>query len=302
MAYGENKGVVTGQFGVGDYAGLAFSGAAGITTAAITDFFVKPTSSSLYVFNQWLVEISDVLSMPSPPLYAVIIMLVIVGAGSIFYFQPVTRRGAFAQGFGLLAALVTISPSDTSVQAESFATGGLEEPIYLEDIAYRAQKAPAAPTHGSTVAPADAKLMRTRLAAPAAAAGAGAAAIADQRYDIIFRVKLPNGLPDNLLGKAREGAARARVYNANTRRAYNVLGPSMRPDPEDPNMLVIPVGIPASASESSALIMVRLEIPGYEILETERTFAVGQRQDWVISMSPSNVPLRVQRLGRTFRF
>ena len=46
----------------------------------------------------------------------------------------------------------------------------------------------------------------------------------------------------------------------------------------------------------------RFEIPGYEILEADRTFQVGARTEWPMTMKASNVPLRIQRLGRSFRF
>ncbi|MEO1311928.1 MAG: hypothetical protein AAFV51_13345, partial [Pseudomonadota bacterium] len=43
-------------------------------------------------------------------------------------------------------------------------------------------------------------------------------------------------------------------------------------------------------------------IPGYTILEETKALTVGAREEWTIEMEPSNIPLRLQRLGRTFKF
>ena len=296
MAYGENKGLVSGQFGMLDYVGLAFAGGFGILAAALADFFMKPNSSSLYVFNHWMYEVAQTLALPTPPIYAVLLILAGIGAGSIFYFQPVTRQGAFAQGFGLLAALVTISPADNDVSADALADP-VEQAIYLEEISL-ADRTPL--EHGEVEQRLAA--MRAQSIAAARVERASTVAVVAQRYDVIFKVRMPNGVPDRLVDNARQGVARARVYNSETRRAYNILGPNARLDDDDPNVLVLPVGVPAGDGEASAEIKVRFEIPGYEILEASKTMQVGEREDWVLELKPSNVPLRLQRLGRAFSF
>ncbi len=296
MAYGENKGLVSGQFGMLDYVGLAFAGGFGILAAALADFFMKPNSSSLYVFNHWMYEVAQTLALPTPPIYAVLLILAGIGAGSIFYFQPVTRQGAFAQGFGLLAALVTISPADNDVSADALADP-VEQAIYLEELSL-ADRTPL--EHGEVEQRLAA--MRAQSIAAARFERASTVAVVAQRYDVIFKVRMPNGVPDRLVDNARQGVARARVYNSETRRAYNILGPNARLDDDDPNVLVLPVGVPAGDGEASAEIKVRFEIPGYEILEASKTMQVGEREDWVLELKPSNVPLRLQRLGRAFSF
>lgn len=296
MAYGENKGLVSGQFGMLDYVGLAFAGGFGILAAALADFFMKPNSSSLYVFNHWMYEVAQTLALPTPPIYAVLLILVGIGAGSIFYFQPVTRQGAFAQGFGLLAALVTISPADNDVSADALADPA-EQAIYLEEISLT-DRTPL--EHGEVEQRFAA--MRAQSIAAARVERTAAVAVVAQRYDVIFKVRMPNGVPDRLLDNVRLGVARARVYNSETRRAYIILGPNARLDENDPNVLVLPVGVPAGDGETSSEIKVRFEIPGYEILEASKTMQVGEREDWVLEMKPSNVPLRLQRLGRAFSF
>ncbi|MEL6366089.1 MAG: hypothetical protein AAFR11_14730 [Pseudomonadota bacterium] len=292
MAYGENKGLVSGQFGVWDYVGLAVFGGLGILIAALADFFMKPNSSSLYVFNQWMWEVTSTLGLPAPSILGLLLILSGIGAGSVFYFQPVTRQGAFAQGFGLLAALVTLSPADTGVSADAVGDDAADA-IYLEEISAPTE---ALDGHAEGVGtfngqPAPRLVERTSMRATAA-----------NRYEIIFRVTMSKGVPENLIDTARMGDARARVYNPNTKRKYDILGPNARLDEDDPSVLVLPVGIPAGKGERQGEIVVRFEIPGYTILEETKALTVGAREEWTIEMEPSNIPLRLQRLGRTFKF
>ena len=113
MPYGVKRGVKTpGSFTTADMMGLALSGAAGIIAALVTDYQQSGEASALYTINQWVVQLGSILGFTDIPLWMVVIGMTLVGAGSIFYFQPITRQGAFAQGFGLLAVLMTAVPSN----------------------------------------------------------------------------------------------------------------------------------------------------------------------------------------------
>jgi len=137
MPYGVKRGLKTpGEYGFSDLAGLGLAGAAGIVAALITDYQQSAEASALYTLNRWAVSGGELLGYSSIPLWAVILGLIGIGAGSIFYFQPITRQGAFAQGFGLLAVVMTAIPSDLA--------GGLED--ILDDGNLPGLRAPIGPS------------------------------------------------------------------------------------------------------------------------------------------------------------
>ena len=103
MPYGVKRGVkAPGNFTFTDMVGLALSGSAGIIAALVTDYQQSGETSALYTINQWVVQLGSILGFADIPLWMVVIGMTAVGAGSVFYFQPITKQGAFAQGFGLL--------------------------------------------------------------------------------------------------------------------------------------------------------------------------------------------------------
>ena len=113
MPYGLKRGVKNpGEYNFADMFGLALAGATGIIAALVTDYQQKGEASALYTINQWVVSASRMIGLGDTPLWVVVIGLISLGAGSIFYFQPITRQGAFAQGFGLLAVMMTAVPAD----------------------------------------------------------------------------------------------------------------------------------------------------------------------------------------------
>jgi len=113
MAYGAKRGIRTpGEYGFMDIAGLGLAGSAGIIAALVTDYQQKGEASSLYTINQWAATLGEIFGFGQVPLWMVAVGLIAVGAMSIFYFQPITRQGAFAQGFGLLAVIMTAAPAD----------------------------------------------------------------------------------------------------------------------------------------------------------------------------------------------
>ena len=113
MPYGVRRAIkAPGEYGFGDLAALGLSSAGGIFAALATDFSQKGENSALYKINEWVVAAGRNFGAGDMPLWGVALGLVGFGAVSIFYFQPLTRLGAFARGFGLLAAAMTATPTD----------------------------------------------------------------------------------------------------------------------------------------------------------------------------------------------
>jgi len=113
MPYGVRRGFKSpGEFGLMDMLSLGSAGAAGIVAALVTDYQQSAEGAALYTLNRWAVSLGSLVGFPEIPLFTVIIAIIALGAGSIFYFQPITRQGAFAQGFGLLAVIMTAIPDD----------------------------------------------------------------------------------------------------------------------------------------------------------------------------------------------
>jgi hypothetical protein len=120
MPYGLKRGIkAPGEFGFSDMFGLALASGAGIIAALVTDYNQKGGASAIYTLNEWAVSLGSMFGFTQIPLWSVIAVLLIVGAGSIFYFQPLTRQGAFAQGFGLLAVMMTAIPADLAKTLEA---------------------------------------------------------------------------------------------------------------------------------------------------------------------------------------
>ena len=120
MSYGDKRGFkAPGEYKAGDMMGLILASAAGIIAALVTDFQQQGEMSALFTLNQWAVALGGMLGFTDIPLWMVVVGLTAIGAGSVFYFQPITRQGAFAQGFGLLAVLVTAVPGDFAAGIQS---------------------------------------------------------------------------------------------------------------------------------------------------------------------------------------
>ncbi len=124
MPYGVKQGIKTpGEFGMGDMLGLALASSSGIIAALVTDFQAQGESSALYTINKWVVEIGSVLGFTDIPLWMVVIGLTALGTSTVFFFRPVTRQGAFAQGFALLAVLMMVTPPNLAGGLTTFSDG-----------------------------------------------------------------------------------------------------------------------------------------------------------------------------------
>ncbi|MBB5518631.1 hypothetical protein [Amphiplicatus metriothermophilus] len=292
MPYGVKRGYkAPGEYGVSDLLGLSLAGAAGIIAAIVTDYQQKGEASALYTINQWVVAASRILGFGDVPLWAVVVGLIALGAGSIFYFQPITRQGAFAQGFGLLAVMMTAVPADLAgglqaIQHEDELPG--LEPVGIErEAAFRSGDArggivPAA------YRPGEARLyfVQDRRAA--------------ERYDVHLVVRFPNGLADDINAMIRRGALRGRLHNEDTGQTYNLFRSVGGTVQREGDALVIHAGVPARAQQ--ARLWVRIECENYAIEVQSAQARLGEQLDWTITMQPSSTPLAIQRLGKSYWF
>ncbi|MEM9705541.1 MAG: hypothetical protein AAF850_05630 [Pseudomonadota bacterium] len=294
MVYGAKRGVkAPGEFGWTDYIGLAMSGATGIVAALVTDYQQKQEASAIYVINQWVVGIAGLLGVTQIPLYWVVLGIVAVGAGSIFYFQPITRQGAFAQGFGLLAVLMTAVPADLAggLQSTSDELDELEPLAAVRDVdaTARISNANFSLPEEATVASAEiVQVNDTSVKRDAA------------KYQLRLSVNFPDGLPNDLARMIRNGTLRGRLHNEDTKQTFNLFRTAGGEVKRVGNRLEITAGVPARSQ--TAQLWVRIEANGYAIEQTSASATLGRPLSWRIDMKKSSTPLFVQRLGQSYWF
>ncbi|MEX6634127.1 hypothetical protein [Hyphococcus lacteus] len=283
MPYGVKQGVKSpGDYKFADIMGLALSGSAGIIAALVTDFQQSGEASALYTINQWIVQLGSAFGFGSIPLWMVVVGLTAVGAGSVFYFQPITRQGAFAQGFGLLAVLMTAIPSNLAggLQGINDDLPGLE-PASVSREASNGGRIYKASYSQATIT----QIQDRRGAA---------------KYDVHLTVNFPNGLPADIDTMIRQGTLRGRLHNEDTKETWNLFRTSGATVRKRGNSIVIHCGVPAR-SESGRL-WVRVEAAGYSIELESYEATTRNVADWTIDMQPSSTPLFVQRLRKSYWF
>ncbi len=287
--YGMKRGnKAPGEFGISDMAGFGLASAAGIVAALVTDYQQKGEASALYTINRWVVTAGEVLGVGQVPLWVVVVGLIGVGAGSTFYFQPITRQGAFAQGFGLLAVMMTAVPADLASGLRS--TGGALpdlEAVSLEREARRDDGIMSATFSQAAPAAAEARVVQVQERQAA-------------RYVVELRVVFPGGVPDDIDQLIRRGALRGRLHNQDTGETFNLFRNAggnlmMRGD-----SLIIRAGVPARSANGK--LWVRIECEGYTIEEKSETASLNEPLNWTIQMRPSSTPLFIQRLNKSYWF
>ncbi len=289
MPYGVKRGVkAPGEFSVADIAGLGLAGSAGIISALFTDFQAKGEAAALFTLNHWAADLFSMLGLGNPPLWIVVVGLVAAGAGSVFYFQPITRQGAFAQGVGLLAVIMTFVPPELG--AGLSAPSGENLPglrsIAFDKVATPNARAAAAP--------------RTAAGAPDDAQRIDAQSRRVAEYVVELRVTFPSGAPDNVRTLIRRGDLRGRLHNADTDQTYNLFRNAGGNLEVRGNSLIIRAGVPAQAA--SATLWVRIETEGYLIEEQSAQASVNRELKWNITLTESTTPLFIQRLNKSFWF
>ncbi len=281
--YGVKRGIkAPGEFGFMDMSGLALSGAAGIIAAIVADYQQKGEAAALFKINEWVVQLGSLLGFTEIPLWMVVVGLVVVGAGSVFYFQPITRQGAFAQGFGLLAVLLTMTPPNLASGIEGMNDNlpGLSS-VAVREALLEPRIVNAAYEQG------DARVYLAQNEAEAA------------KYDVHLEIVYPEGIRGDIKTLIRRGAIRGRLHNEQTDETFNLFrtteGATIR---REGDTLIFHVGVPARANE--ARLWIRIETIGYTIEEQSAVATLGETLEWTVEMQPSNIPLQIQRLGRSY--
>lgn len=281
--YGVKRGIkAPGEFGFMDMTGLALAGSAGIIAAIVTDYQQKGEAAALFKINEWVVQLGSLVGFTEIPLWMVILGLVVVGAGSVFYFQPITRQGAFAQGFGLLAVLLTMTPPNLASGIEGFNDS-------LPGLSANATR--------------EASLRPEIVNVSFAQDDARVVPVQDEReaakYDVQLRVVFPEGVRGEISTMVRRGTIRGRLHNEQTDETFNLFrtseGATIR---RTDDALVFRVGVPARAD--SARLWIRIECMGYAIEEQSAVATLGETLEWTVEMRPSNMPLAIQRLGKSY--
>lgn len=307
MSYGERKGVrkLPGEYNFADMIGFGLAGALGIVFAVMADMQQSDDASALFTISRWFSYVSEMIGIGSLPLYVVILILMAIGAAAVYYFQPVTLQGAFAQGFGVLAAVMTVAPSDLgrpldapdmpAIINESEASAGAQARFagYVGDLEGATMRdslfQEAVYTSGSTA-------VRSRPRAVALQSSE------ETSFNLTMEIMLPNGLKEQPDIMIRRGTLRGKLRNDNTGQTYNLFrnsGAILRTSPNN-DRLTIMTSVPGSGN--SADLRARIEIDGYAINLESFTANAGRNNGWQISMTPSSTPMFVQRLNQSYDF
>lgn len=284
MAYGAKRGIKTpGEYNLMDIGGLGLAGAAGIVAALVTDYQQKGEASSLYTINQWVAALGEILGFSNIPLWMVVLGLISAGAMSIFYFQPITRQGAFAQGFGLLAVLMTAVPSDLAGALQST---GASLPD-LEPVALNRQAALGDGVVVASFAAEEARVVKVQDERAA-------------RYVVEIEIAFDGGIPGNVEAMIRRGALRGRLHNADTDETFNLFRTAGGNVMQRGDSIIIRAGVPARSTD--ATLWVRVECEGYAIEEQSAKANLDDALNWTITMRKSSTPLFMQRLSKSYWF
>lgn len=294
MAYGVKRGFkAPGEFGISDIAGLSLAGSAGIVSALVTDYQQKGETSAIFTLNQWADSLGTLLGFGFIPLWGVVVGLITLGAGSVFYFQPITRQGAFAQGFGLLAVMMTAIPSDLAGGLEAT----FEELQELERL------------NDSDFSPLEASLNNVGLPVggiqTAAYTEGDARTVQVQsqrvsRYSVQITIVFEGGVPSDIQQMIRKGSVRGRLHNAETGSTYNLFRNGGGNLKIVDNAIIIRAGVPARSEE--ATLWVRIECNDHKIEEQSAVAKLGEPLFWSVSLEKSNTPMFLQRLQKSYWF
>lgn len=283
MPYGVKRGYkAPGDFGAGDILGLGLAGSAGIVSALVTDYQQSGEASALFTINRWVVMLGDLLGFADVPLWAVVLGLTAVGALSIFYFQPITRQGAFAQGFGLLAVMMTAVPADLASGIES--VPGMDDLPGLSSSEREASAARVIPASYTQARVTEVQARRRQA----------------DKYDVDIVVRFTAGMPDNIETLIRTGALRGRLHNEDTDETWNLFRSAGGQIRQRGDTLRIRAGVPARSA--TARLWVRIEAMGYEIQEESAQARLGETLTWTVELAPSSTPLFLQRFRKSYWF
>lgn len=290
MPYGVRRGIkAPGEYRLNDLLSLGVASAAGIFAALATDFSQKGETSALYKINEWVVTAGRNFGLGDVPLWGVAVGLIGFGAISIFYFQPLTRIGAFARGFGLLAAAMTATPTSlvSGIQGASQMLSPLQPAVMLEEVGFNPETTMNGPAH-APLAQGDVRVFAVQDVRPGSS------------YVVNLTVNFPNGAPKNVADLVRRDQLRGRLHNEGTKETFNLFQTAGGVIETRGNTLVIRAGVPAKTR--NATLWVRIEAEGYTIEVQSATASLDRPLDWTVTMRPSKTPLAIQRLGKSYWF
>lgn len=294
MAYGERKNLrkQPGEYGFVDMMGLGLASAFGIAVATFFDLTQSDEGSALFVFNKWIATATSMLGLGDIPLYGVVLILMAVGGMSILYFQPVTFRGAFAQGFGVLAAIMTLAPSDLANPAPGPESMDMMEMMPAGDGEVWPDEADA---EGISYQPAMAPVYAVPVATSAAPL-----AVQELGYSLRIKITFSDGLGNSYTDMIRNGSLRGRLHNETTNDSYNLFRNSSAGLMYRDDSFYISTRIPGD--DPTATLVTRIEAEGYRIIESRFEAKQGVNPVWNIVMTPSGTPLFLQRLRKPYTF
>ncbi|ADM08236.1 hypothetical protein PB2503_00777 [Parvularcula bermudensis HTCC2503] len=301
MAYGDRKTHrLDGGYGVFDKFGFGIAAALGIAVATFIDMTQSNEASALFLFGEWVTRISNAVGLGPIPLYVVVLLLMLIGALSIFYFQPITFRGAFAQGFGALAAIMTIAPSDMGAPLPGL-TGALPTSNFIDDLPPAGDGGNIAtdeisfrPYGGARLVP----LTFSQTQSTTTDAETNRA----RAYELRIKVVLPNGISKDISKMAIQGGLRGRLNVEGTRTTYNLFRNSGAEVDYRDNAMYFSTSLPGVPGRDTLSLAARIEIEGYQITEERFEAQRGANPVWEIQMQPSRTPLYIQRLRTPYRF
>jgi len=300
MAYANTKRTLAERdIGFLTISGYGLAAAIGIGAAVVVDLFQHREASALYVINRQIVDLTTLLGVDTIPLYGVMLLLMVVGAGSILFFEPITYRGAFAQGFGVLAALVTVAPSDlgTPLEAPMEIDGTMNfDDSMFDDGAFGDEPLDTGEEARLLVDP---PIVPTSLAF--AATTTAAAAVQDStEYQLRIQVEFPEGLKDDFQTMIRRGTLAGKLWNPETGTVYNLFRNSGARMGYRDGMLRIETVV--KGVDSAAELWILVEADGYKIQEVKYAAKTGVNRIWNVEMEESGTPLFIQRLRHSYRF
>lgn len=294
------------NIGVAEIAGFALAAAIGIGVAVIVDLFQHREASALYVINRSLLDVTSLLGIDTIPLYGVMLLLMAAGAAMVMYFQPVTARGAFTQGFGALATLVTLAPSDLGEplyapmddnimmmgEELDFGDEDVGDPLAPDEFMPEPAPEEMAPGEGEESS-LDALMIPASLAVTQRRSGG-------TDYQMRIKVEFPNGLKDDFRSMVRRGTLSGKIWNPETQTVYNLFRNSGARMSFRDDTLRIETTVPGA--DASAELWILVEADGYAIHEESFDARAGVNRIWTVELEPSSTPLFLQRLRYSYRF
>lgn len=309
---------------------VLIAGGTGVAVALISDFVQKGDASALLVMNTFL---NSSLDLNVPILYQAIALLV-AGAIAVFVFDPRTKRSAFTMGASILAIFMTIMPVQNYEDLVPIVEDVLPLLDFQGDIIGN-ENATEGDESDAGAAPDDAAFIlpqpsSNELGTAHRAEGidtshrnivragffpvildrtadnkAGTAAFdnlltrvqSEVRIPVVVSVSVPsgNGLPK----------LTARLHDSTNDRTWDISSLGRAQRTENGYQIVYSTSVPPGASSNGVLahLYVRVEAAGYVIAEDdEEVSTIGTRVTLNLDLEPTQTPILIQRLNRSYKF